>query len=252
MNKYNISEITELFDESNLLLEDCRHKTKEQEKWILDFCENSAFFHRIEQLDENQKKYLDEKLKDYEFNFEIPVKMINNILHFNMYISSYLESIISVRNEMIIKNKIKMIFPYLFLLSHYIELVIKNILFQNTDVVISTHDLILMFEKNKSYLHKIGLSNKYYDYCLYQLNNIKKYTSNNDFSMCFRFPIDKKFNNLIISNKILKIKKEEIELLIENHKPLIIILELLVQLSMKYFYDKLINNFLKLEKDVGE
>ncbi len=180
-----------------------------------------------------------------------PSEIYKKISYFKDYKNSYFETIIIIRNEMIKSKNKNLFYSYLFMVSHYAELVIKAVLLSKNEEMPSNHDILNIFTKEKDFLTKIGLKPGYYEYCIKQLKKIKEYASNDDFSMCFRFPLDKNYNSKIITNKMLNIKFSDIEKIVNNQRNFFIILELIIVLSEKDFYRKVDEFALKLLNEVN-
>ena len=186
------------------------------------------------------------KVKDEFKKICDPSTIFKNVSIFKTYRISYFYSAILTRNEMIISGDTNLVYSYLFLVSHYIELIIKAVLLNRNEGVKPTHNIADIFSKNKEYLLGIGLQSNYFCYCLEQIRKLDKYAKTEDFSMCFRYPIDNDFKEKIITENLINITINELRQIAEEHRYLMIILELLLELSEKHFYEavyKFITNF---------
>lgn len=250
LKKYELDELKRLFD---AITEDglkATEKCKKIKGELINNLETNSFWKWLDYVIHNKNEILNKKEGLINYSMHDINETMSKITYFKIYQKSYRDATINIRNEMISKHNLKLIYPYLFLISHFIELTIKTTLYQNGQEESQNHDILQLFKNNKNYLISIGLNEKYYNFCILQLDIIKEYSSNNDFSMCFRFPIDKKYKNLIITNQIRDINEETIRLLAENHKPLLMIIELLTYLSESYFYSKILSDLLKTEKNI--
>ncbi len=180
-----------------------------------------------------------------------PAEIYKKTSYFRDYKNSYFESIIIIRNKMMDSKNNNLFYSYLFMVSHYTELVIKAVLLRKNEEIPTNHDILNIFAEEKDFLTKIGLKSDYYVYCVEQLKQIKEYASNDDFSMCFRFPLDKKYKSKIITNKMMNIKFDDIEKIVNNQKRFFIILELMIVLSEKDFYRKVYEFALELLNEVN-
>ena len=192
-------------------------------------------------------------VKDLKEKFSLidnPAKIYEKVLNFKNYKDSYFESILLIRKEMIDSRNNKLFYSYLFMISHYIELVIKAVLLNKNDDLPSNHDILKIFTNEKDYLIEIGLKACYYEYCEKQLKQIHEYDATNDFSMCFRFPFDKKYQSKIITKKMMNIKINDIERIANEQKYLFMIFELMIILSEKDFYKKVYDFAKNLLKEV--
>ena len=180
-----------------------------------------------------------------------PAEIYKKASYFKDYKNSYFEAIIIIRNKMMDSKNNNLFYSYLFMVSHYTELVIKAVLLKKNEEIPTNHDILNIFTEEKDFLTKIGLKSDYYEYCVEQLKQIKEYASNDDFSMCFRFPLDKKYKSKIITNKMMNIKFDDIEKIVNKQKRFFIILELMIVLSEKDFYRKVYEFALELLNEVN-
>lgn len=115
-------------------------------------------------------------------------------MNFKNYKDSYFESILLIRKEMIDSRNNKLFYSYLFMISHYIELVIKAVLLNKNNDLPSNHDILKIFTNDKDYLIGIGLKLDYYEYCEKQLKQIGEYAATNDFLCVLDFHLIKTIN----------------------------------------------------------
>lgn len=180
-----------------------------------------------------------------------PAEIYKKASYFKDYKNSYFEAIIIIRNKMMDSKNNNLFYSYLFMVSHYVELIIKAVLLRKNEEMPSDHHILNIFMEEKDFLTKIGFKSNYYEYCIDQLEQIKEYASNYDFSMCFRFPLDKKYKSKIVTKKMTNIKFCDIEKIVNNQKSFFIILELMFALSEKDFYRKVYEFALGLLNEVN-
>lgn len=168
------------------------------------------------------------------------------------YIISYFESLISCRNEMICKNKPIMIYSYLFNLTMFIELVLKNLIVTNNEHFKETkdedywkrHDIKKIVEVNKENLINIGLNEECYNILNLEINKLCELSLISDIAQSFRYPIAKDFQTGIIKEELLHLDIAQIKTMIENHKQLLFI-GLIIKFLTSIDNEKwLINNIL--------
>ena len=88
LDKYEVKEIREMFAKAHSSFLIAHEQTKEKEKWVLNYCENSSFFHWIDELVKSKKDFLNKKLEDdnlYNYNLKNVGKMIKDISYFHKY-----------------------------------------------------------------------------------------------------------------------------------------------------------------------
>ena len=219
-------------------------------KKILKMYEEDKIIEKAYKIKGSKSSSIAKDLKEKFSLIDNPAKIYERVLNFKNYKDSYFESILLIRKEMIDSRNNKLFYSYLFMISHYIELVIKAVLLNKNDDLPSNHDILKIFTNEKDYLIEIGLKACYYEYCEKQLKQIHEYAATNDFSMCFRFPFDKKYQSKIITKKMMNIKINDIERIANEQKYLFMIFELMIILSEKEFYKKVYNFAKNLLKEV--
>lgn len=219
-------------------------------KKILKMYEEDKIIEKAYKIKGSKSRSIAKDLKEKFSLIDNPAKIYEKVLNFKNYKDSYFESILLIRKEMIDSRNNKLFYSYLFMISHYIELVIKAVLLNKNDDLPSNHDILKIFTNEKDYLIEIGLKACYYEYCEKQLKQIHEYAATNDFSMCFRFPFDKKYQSKIITKKMMNIKINDIERIANEQKYLFMIFELMIILSEKEFYKKVYNFAKNLLKEV--
>lgn len=210
-------------------------------KKILKKYEEDKIIEKAYKIKGSKSSSIAKDLKEKFSLIDNPAKIYEKVLNFKNYKDSYFESILLIRKEMIDSKNNKLFYSYLFMISHYIELVIKAVLLNKNDDLPSNHDILKIFTNEKDYLIEIGLKACYYEYCEKQLKQIHEYAATSDFSMCFRFPFDKKYQSKIITKKMMNIKINDIERIANEQKYLFMIFELMIILSEKEFYKKVYN-----------
>ncbi len=92
---------------------------------------------------------------------------------YTKYIFSYFESCLVVRNEMINQSKADMKYSYLFLLTHFFELILKKVVVhqnqsfkENTNDSFSTHDILKIISNNRDNFCRMGLKLEYYEFVI--------------------------------------------------------------------------------------
>lgn len=223
---------------------------KEQIKDEMIKMYKNDFLKEVDSINESESDRIAKKIQD-KFNLiDNPTKIYKNVNDFKKYISSYFDSVLLIGKEMVQSKNVDLFYSYLFMVSHYIELVIKTVLLNKNDGVPSNHKLVEIFTNNKDYLFEIGFKTYYFDYCIEQLMQISQYAANSDFSMCFRFPLDKKFDSKIVTTRMMNIKYDDIKIMVNNHRELLIIFQLMIILSEKDFYKKVYDFSMELLKEI--
>lgn len=237
------------FEQIELELKKVVDQKEEVKRKFLDFFLEKNFLEKCKKLSTDDTKQIACGVFEEFKKIDNPSTIQKNVSQFKDYRLSYLNSVLLIRNEMINNNEYNLVYSYLFLISHYIELVIKAVLLHKNEGIKSTHCIKSLFLNNKDYLLKIGLELNYFEYCLEEFEKLKKYTVTEDFSMCFRYPLDRKFDKKIITEDLINISADELNKMVKQHKNLMIILELLIQLSEKFFYEEVYQFLIKLDKE---
>ena len=219
-------------------------------KKILKMYEEDKIIEKACKIKGSKSSAIAKNLKEKFSLIDNPAKIYEKVLNFKNYKDSYFESILLIRKEMIDSRNNKLFYSYLFMISHYIELVIKAVLLNKNNDLPSNHDILKIFTNDKDYLIGIGLKLDYYEYCEKQLKQIGEYAATNDFSMCFRFPFDKNYQSKIITKKMMNIKFSDIERIVNEQKYLFMIFEFMIVLSEKEFYKKVYDFSKNLLKEV--
>lgn len=178
------------------------------------------------------------KIRNKFILIDNPVEIHTKVASFKKYKKSYLDSIFLICKEMKGGKNNNLFYSYLFMVSHYAELIIKTVLLNKNNEVPNNHAILNILSNEKDYLFEIGFKPSYFEYCICQLKQIGEYAATNDFSMCFRFPFDKNFKSKIITKKMINVKFSDIEKIVDEQKTLLMIFELMIVLSEKDFYKK--------------
>ncbi len=160
---------------------------------------------------------------------------------YNNYIFSYFESCIVVRNEMITKSNTVMKYSYLFLLTHFFELVLKKVVihhnesFKNNFIgTFSTHEILKIISNNEEQFLNLGLKKEYFDLALSEFEKISSFCNQtNDFQQSFKYPLKKDRITSSISDSLINTDINELNRLVESHKKLIFIGLIIYLLSSK-------------------
>lgn len=219
-------------------------------KKIIKMYEEDKIIEKACKIEDSKSSAIAKDLKEKFSLIDNPAKIYEKVLNFKNYKDSYFESIFLIRKEMIDSRNNKLFYSYLFMVSHYIELVIKAVLLNKNNDLPSNHDILKIFTNDKDYLIGIGLKLDYYEYCEKQLKQISEYAATNDFSMCFRFPLDNNYESKIITKKMMNIKFNDIEKIVNEQRSLFMIFELMIILSEKDLYRKVYDFAKNLLKEV--
>ncbi|MEI8086745.1 MAG: hypothetical protein WCG93_11075 [Paludibacter sp.] len=157
------------------------------------------------------------------------------------YIFSYFDSCLVVRNEMINKSIPNMKYSYLFLLTHFFELVLKkvvihqNISFKNNNQEpFKTHDIFRIISENESEFLNLGLKKQYYDILLQEFKTINSYCNQSkDFQESFKYPLKKDKTTSSITQLLIDLDINDLKNMVESHKVILFIGLLLYNLSNK-------------------
>lgn len=84
------------------------------------------------------------------------------------------------------------------------------------------HDLVSLYEQNRENFINIGLSEKYFNTFIKELNKFQELALRKDLSMCFKYPIYKD-ESPIISDKLLLLPFTDIQNILKEHSILICI-----------------------------
>lgn len=190
---------------------------------------------------------LDEFKKQKLTNSEKLSKMLEEKTpknEYSNYIFSYFETLISCRNEMISRNRAIMIYSYLFNLTMFIELVVKNLIRTNNehfkktkeDLYWQKHDIRTIIESNKDNFKAIGLSDNCYGILISEVSKLYELTSITDIQQAFKYPIKKDFSTATIKDELLHLDIEKIKTMVENHKQLLFVCVII------YFLTSIDNN----------
>lgn len=236
----DISHLGKTFDQIEQEVQKIEIEIKLYQAKIIKLSEKN-WYEKCKKIDAIRAANITYKVKDELKKIYNPSTILKNVSIFKDYRISYFCSAILTRNEMIKKGDTNLVYSYLFLVSHYIELIIKAVLLNRNEEIKATHNIADIFQKNKEYLLEIGLQSNYFFYCLEQIRKLEKYAKTEDFSMCFRYPLDNNFKKRIITENLINITIDELKQIAEEHKYLMIILELLIGLSEKNFYEKVYN-----------
>lgn len=147
---------------------------------------------------------------------------------YNNYIFSYFESCIVVRNEMISKSKPILKYSYLFLLTHFFELVLKKVVIHqnesfknNFNGAFSTHEILKIISNNEEQFLNLGLYKRYFDLVLCEFEKIGLFCNQTtDFQQSFKYPIKKDRVTSSITNSLINTDINELNCLVESHKKL--------------------------------
>lgn len=233
----DISYLGKTFNQIELELDESVNQTESYRLKIVELYWEKDLFGKYKKIEKSSAQKIAHKIQSEFKKIDNPTTIYKNVSNFKDYRFSYLDSAILTRNAMIKEGDTNLVYSYLFLISHYIELVIKAVLLSKNEGIEATHNIASIFSNNKKYLLEIGLDQKYFDYCLNQVRKLSKYAVTEDFSMCFRYPLDRNFKKKVITNDLLTITIDELKQMVEEHKYLMIILELIIQLSEKHFYE---------------
>lgn len=150
---------------------------------------------------------------------------------YHNYIFSYFESCIVVRNQMITNSNSQMKYSYLFLLTHFFELVLKKVnIHQNESFKsdfnkpFSTHDIINILTSYKEQFINLGLNKNYYDMLLFEFKKISTYCNEtNDFQQSFKYPLKKDRITSSITDSLINADIFDLQKLVESHKNILLI-----------------------------
>ena len=234
-----IDHLGKSFEQINQEVEDILDQKESCRLNIIELYKQKDWFEEYKKISSNQALVIANKMQEEYKKIDNPSSIFKKISKFRDYRFSYLGAVILTRNGMIKEENTNLVYSYLFLISHYIELIIKAALLSKNEEIQSTHNIEKIFTDNREYLLEIGLEQIYFDFTLEQISKLRQYATTADFSMCFRYPLDNKFENGVITNKLTKITIEELQQMVEEHKYLMIILELIIGLSEKYFYEEI-------------
>lgn len=151
----------------------------------------------------------------------------SNIRLFREYFFSYVDGCIAVRNEMMRTKKKTLIYSYLFNLSHLMELNIKLLKVEEIkgfEDITGMHNIAELYKNKKQEFIDLGLEENVYNELIYQINELKKYVTRDDIPMCFKYPLDKDFNNLIITQELMELSFEDVEKLVNNQMNTLLIM----------------------------
>ena len=97
-------------------------------KKILKMYEEDKIIEKACKIKGSKSSAIAKGLKEKFSLIDNPAKIYEKVLNFKNYKDSYFESILLIRKEMIDSRNNKLFYSYLFMISHYIELVIKTVL----------------------------------------------------------------------------------------------------------------------------
>lgn len=188
-------------------------------------------------------------------NFEKIRQEENEKTLFNKYFWSYADACFVIRNSMVKEEMWNLIFAYLFNLCHLIELNIKTLKVKNIngfENVKSNHEILKLYSDKKQEILNLGLDEKYYDILIDELTDLGKLVNEKDMAKCFKYPLGKDFETIIINDNLRKMKPDEVIILVEKHKKLLMIIMCIKLLSQTSNYKESIiklNDFIiKLEE----
>ena len=238
----SIQDISKSYDvyskEAEKVEEEYNKKIDEAETKVELLCKkykDNAYFNS------KQRNFLNKCNKQ---NFENIREEENEKTLFNKYFWSYIDACFVIRNSMVKEEMWNLIFSYLFNLCHLIELNIKTLKVKNIngfENVKSNHELLKMYKDKKQEILNLGLDEKYYDILIAELTDLGNLVSEKDMAMCFKYPLGKDFETIIINDNLRKIKPDEIVVLLEKHKKLLMIIMCIKLLSQTSNYKKSIN-----------
>lgn len=156
-------------------------------------------------------------------------KKENDIKLFRKYFFSYVDGCIAVRNELIRSKKKTLVYSYLFNLTHLIELNIKLLKVEKIkgfEDILGIHKILELYKNKKQEFIDLGLEENVYNELIYQIDILKKYVKKDDIPMCFKYPLDKDFNSLIITRELMEMSFEDVEKLVNNQKNMLLIMML--------------------------
>ncbi len=164
---------------------------------------------------------------------------------FYRYKYGYYEAACAISKELLSSKKKVLFYPYCFLFSHYLELVIKEFIvndlpgFNDTKI---NHNLVNLYEQNKQNLINIGLNEKYFHIFIKELKKFQNLVSKEDMSMCYRYPVNISLEKSIIKKSVLVLPFQDIKETLEHHSIIYSICSLMCELcqlaSIKKYKEK--------------
>lgn len=139
---------------------------------------------------------------------------------FYRYKYGYLEAYTTIAKEIKSTHKKVLFYPYCFLFSHYLELLIKEFIindlpgFNNSKL---NHNLVKLYVENKENLINLGLPEKYFNIFIDELNRFQNLVTKEDISMCYKYPIDKDLKSSIIEKEVLLLPDKDIDETIDKN-----------------------------------
>ncbi|MBQ2916597.1 MAG: hypothetical protein IJE59_00185 [Clostridia bacterium] len=193
-----------------------------------------------------------------ELNRDKISKMESDKSIFSDYIFSYFNACIAIRNDMVIKKNTILFYAYMFNLVHFLELVIKALVFFDVDGftdIKQGHKILELYKNSKNGIINLGLDKKYYNKLIELLEKLQCAVNKPDIAMCFKYPVDKDFFTPIITSSMKDIEFKEILKLIEEHKILILIVIDIYILSRISNYKEImicINNLIRALQELSK